>query len=663
MKKYWYWIELIGFDAENTEQSVDVFLSRTGGAEGVSLLLFSVDFINEFTEDEEGVLPPQVCSYAAHNSNGERRRQVWTKRGLKKLVSVLRARGLKVLLCVFNMYLYHLDGKEICEGFSSEHLEINELCNDGNIFQVVSMIKTLSDGTSYGEFFTDKLIRAVEFYGFDGVQIADGISSARLPIAHSDFSDDLVGRFIARGGKLPDGAEAVAEFDAEKFKYRAAAIIREKRAEWTEFISTLWSEFVSTLIDKLKSRKKIALVNTAWTRSPAEAYIRYGMDYTSAVKNADALMVEENAQTLSIGGLMHFGGVKADLKRRASLAAEGYIMQLAVKALLPDLPQITMCPVRDNEEQFDTLRHAYTEITKSAALRHLAKVFGGEKFVSVSDNLLYTLSDSITESEWADLHRIEEIYSRAEGEPNGVIAVFSPSSIKRQAEKYFAFRDITDTETYVRLMRAGLSICGGVAAKDVSALKLPLVAACVDLFADDEKRELEKYSYPLFTIGHGRALCKKPCLEIKLGKNSDYVLCGYNLSAAKTIDLQLGAKTNEAEEIGFGTFTAPLPYEKIPDKFFGRVSREIKAIIGGAKLLSGGGCKIAETRRGDKAVYIITNDSYFYEMPTVDTGRLIENAVALSKIDGYKVRIDGTKFSVLVNNRGAEAVEVTFKKP
>ena len=166
MKKYWYWIELIGFDVNDIEGSVDTFFKRTGGMEGVSLLLFSVDFVNDFTPGDQDVLPPSVCSYAAHATNGERYRQVWTKGALKTLVACLKARGVKVLMCTFNMYLYHVDGEEISEGFSSRHLEINEWDHQGNVFQVASMIKRLSDGRDYGDYFIEKLLQAVDYYGF-----------------------------------------------------------------------------------------------------------------------------------------------------------------------------------------------------------------------------------------------------------------------------------------------------------------------------------------------------------------------------------------------------------------------------------------------------------------------------------------------------------------
>lgn len=667
MKKYWYWIELIGFDVNDIEGSVDTFLDRTGGAEGVSLLLFSVDFVNSFANDgEDKLLSPAVCSYAAHGSNGERYRQQWTKKLLKKLIATLKDRGIKVLLCVFNMYLYHIDGKEICEGFSDEHQEINEVCNDGSVFQVVSMIKNFRDGSSYGDYFISKLIEVLDYYGFDGVQIADGISSARLPVERSDYSDDLVSRFVKQGGVLPDGVELSVGTDRKKISERAGRIFNEKRAEWTEFVSDCWSKFVRNLTHELKNHGKYTLVNTAWTREPAEAYIRYGMNYAESFDgNVDALMVEENSQTMAEGGVMHYAGAKATLKRRARLAYEGYVMQLALKAFFPDLPQITMCPIRDNEEQFDTLRCAYTEIMKSSALRNMAVCFDGEEYIPVSQNLLYTLSDAVSRSEWSDLHNLEQSFNfKNPSCENGLIAVFNKNCVKKEAERYFKKKTLTSYESYVRCIVGGLPISGSCSVQVLEKCSRPVIVANAELYDVCEKEILENYSYPMFVVGYGKALKKQPDVVFTVNGESTFGICGYNLDVKKQKNYKISYPEPDLnkKDKDFGSFTSELDYEKIPIRFFRKIADELIKILCLPKLYKGTGCKCFPTKSDGKDICVITNDSYFYELPIINVWKPISSARALTKIPDYRVDISENEFRVLINNRGAEAVELTYKE-
>ena len=666
MKKYWYWIELIGFDVNDIEASIDTFLRRTGGAEGVSLLLFSVDFVNAFEPgNDDEVLSPAVCSYAAHPSNGERLRQEWTKGDLKRLVAGLRDRGVRVLLSIFNMYLYHLDGREICEGFSDEHPEINERCCDGSLFQVVSMIKHLRDGRDYGEYFTQKLLDVLDYFAFDGVQIADGISSARLPVERADYSDDLVMQFVQSGGKLPEGVPERVGDAPEAIQARAKRIFREIRPQWTKFISERWSGFLKQLTKKLKERGKFTLVNTAWTREPSEAYIRYAMDYAASFdENVDALMVEENAQTMAEGGIMHYGGVKAGLARRARLAYDGYVMQLALKALFPSIPQITMCPVRDNQEQFDTLRCAYTEIAKSSALRNMAVCFDGQNYVPVSDNLLYTLSDAVTEHEWSDLHALEERFTQSDLRcERGVLALFSPSNPQKEAERYFACRALTSSEIYVRCILGGLPISGSSPVAALGSCKQPVIAANAELYSEDELAALENYSYPLFTAGYAPALKKQPDMTVYVNGNESFCICGYNLNVKKHTDCRIAYPPADLakKEGDFGGFTAQLNYEQIPAKFFAKAAAQIVRILKLPYVKPGTGCRCFPTGTQEKEICVLTNDSYYYELPRIETGRDIASAAARCKTAGYRVGVQGSEFSVLVDNRGAEAVELTFR--
>jgi hypothetical protein len=61
----------------------------------------------------------------------------------------------------------------------------------------ISVIKRLKDGTYFEDYFFKKLKEVIDFYGFDGVQMGDGVSSNRPALQKGDFSDDMVGQFVS----------------------------------------------------------------------------------------------------------------------------------------------------------------------------------------------------------------------------------------------------------------------------------------------------------------------------------------------------------------------------------------------------------------------------------------------------------------------------------
>ena len=162
----WYWIELIGFDCDAEDYGVEAFLSRNVSTTGVSLLFSHIDFI---FHDEE-ILPPTACSYFAHEYNRERKRQDWTKTQLRGLIAELHRRGVQVFFSCFDMTRTIADPAWLCYG------------KDGTPQKIVYVIKPAVKQTV-----VERIAAVVEEYGFDGLQLADGLSSNRLSIENGDF--------------------------------------------------------------------------------------------------------------------------------------------------------------------------------------------------------------------------------------------------------------------------------------------------------------------------------------------------------------------------------------------------------------------------------------------------------------------------------------------
>ena len=168
-----YWIELIGFDNEAQDFGVEAFVSRTVSISGVSLLFSHLDFL--FDQDSD-TLPPRACSYFGHEYSRERKRQNWTKKQLSGLIEELRSRGIKVFLSCFDMISEIKDTSLVCYNAK------------GAPEKLIYVIKKLQDGRRVGDIIISLIKKALEEYGFDGLQIADGLSSGRLSIENGDFS-------------------------------------------------------------------------------------------------------------------------------------------------------------------------------------------------------------------------------------------------------------------------------------------------------------------------------------------------------------------------------------------------------------------------------------------------------------------------------------------
>ena len=127
MDQKWYWTELIGFDNTQEDLGVGEFLRRVSyKIEGVPLLLYSIDFLNDHDGiSEEKPLSRGVCSYAGHPFGDDHPVQNWTNHELKRLIDILHQNGVKVLLSIFDLYRYRTEnGEEQPEGFVEKHPEI-----------------------------------------------------------------------------------------------------------------------------------------------------------------------------------------------------------------------------------------------------------------------------------------------------------------------------------------------------------------------------------------------------------------------------------------------------------------------------------------------------------------------------------------------------------
>ena len=174
------WVELIGFDQTLPDYGVAQYLETIGFLpQYISLHLTSIDFVNTYKGmEQEYLLPIYACSYGGHEQNDDRRRQDWTNWQLRGLVRALQARGIRVYASFFDMDSPNGLAEEPL--FTQLHPELLACGNsESRMESGVVMIKRMADGRLYEDYLLEKLLEAASGYGFDGFQLADGISSLR----------------------------------------------------------------------------------------------------------------------------------------------------------------------------------------------------------------------------------------------------------------------------------------------------------------------------------------------------------------------------------------------------------------------------------------------------------------------------------------------------
>ena len=289
------------------------------------------------------------------------------------------------------------------------------------------MRKLFPDGRYYQDFVALKLVEGLCDYGFVGVQLADGISSARLTVQNGDYSDDMIGQYL-RKGDLPENILRAGEQE------RADHIFRERLPEWLAFLSERWGEFYDVMLRAVKGAGKAVIFNSCWTREPFEAYYRYGLDYRKIdLSLADGCMVEEVSACMSVYGEADQGGFANSLADRAKWHYEFWAMQLLLKKCMPDLPLFDLSSLKDTHEQWDVLRDAPTEYARAVYRNSSLAIWNRGAFVPTLSGAFFCLSDGIGRTEW---DKIFTLWKRAElGEdfaPLGCLCVCETAALEKE---------------------------------------------------------------------------------------------------------------------------------------------------------------------------------------------------------------------------------------
>jgi len=629
----WYWVELIGFDNTSPDFGVQAYLSRNQSTTGVSLLFAHIDFL---FEQQNEALAPTACSYGGHEYNRERRRQQWTKAQLKGLVRELQSHGVKVFFSCFDMTDTVTDPAWLCYG------------RKGKPSRLVYVVKQLKNGT-VGDVVIEKLRAVLDTYGFDGLQLGDGLSSNRLSIENGDFSVPF-----CRQSGISIPKDLWGE-DVESYAARRAWILKHKRYEWITFLADAWADFYKKLYNGIE---KPIMFNIAWTRGPFEALYRYGLDYgRCAPDRAFAAMIEENSATRAITAPEDEGGVEFSLAHRDTFPYEYALMQQQIKLHTQGLKQISLMPISDTQEQWDALRHCPTELTRAIVKRYNNFVWKDGKFIPCCDAPHYCLSDGIPAEDWRWLAKQESYRLPPVDLVEGFVGVYNPDALPRDVAQFCRKKHYFGAALQQELICAGLHVGAQVALADVATFDRAkcLLVTDLDTYTEAQKAALAASKLPILVVGEDVELPLENCTRYG-GKYLSVAL--YNAPVAPDLaPLAAPERMIRKQPLQQGEiWTEPLSHRRVAPAFFAVLADIMNAAFDLDRAAPD--VKLTSYRCEGEKYVILSNDRHTYYLPTVTTASLVKGATALMKDKGYLVKCKDNTFTVRIPPRSVEIVRV-----
>ncbi len=644
----WIWIELIGFDNEKPDFGVKEYLDNCGFLpEGVTLLLTWLGFALDHKDlDQERPLDDCECSYYGHPANTQRYRQNWTNYQLRGLIRTLQGYGIKVFLSFFNFASYRNDRRErVTAEYLKNRAFLNETDRFGRRASTVNMLKRLENGEWFEDVFQERTVKALCDYGFDGVHIADGISSGRLILQEGDYSDDMVGQFLE---EYPIGeVEAAAEGDEEKMLSRAACIWQNHRRERIAFHCRRWQTFFEKFARRLSEAGKEAVFNNAWTRDPFEAIYRYGVDYRTIGKlGLRGCMPEDVSAGLAILAREDNGYLMTG-RQREQIHYDFLAHLMLIRAAMPKLRLTPLAGVHDMMEQWGVLEHMPTSMTRNVMCNLNTLFWNGEEYIPIEDGPWFCLGDGISREQWRFIRSNWEIGNPGKGVvPTGPAWVWSDSLLDRELDAFIRDRQIPGVHLLARLLAGGAPVHSIVRMDALQRYTGDLIVPNPDLLPEEEKVLLRQYHRgTVYFVGK-----TEQSAEPAFGILDTEVFCAGKIPDSYDFDPVTGMES----AVGW---PHPLEYPDLGDDFF-RGAAQLLIQRSGCPVLTRyqDRCEILSLRLSENSWRIyIGNDDYFYNIPVVDMGKKILSVRRLTGYEGYPVPVDGNCFRCRIPGRGMEA--------
>ena len=672
--KKWCWIELIGFDNTSKDYGVSNFISRAGfKPTGISLLISWLGFVFEHESlDIEKKLNNGECSYVGHCSCPERKRQPWTNFELKGLVDELHRNGIQVYISFFNYCSYAEDnGNIFIDPFHEAHPEVREKDSSGTYIST-HMLKRLSDGTYYEDVLQEKTVNALVDYGFDGIQIADGISSPRLTVPSSICRDDILLQFEERTGiKIPEYT------DVKEYVKKNCYI------EYVNFCAERWTEFFKKFYNRLSNAGKTAHFNSAWTTCAIDSIYRYGVDYRGVAKaGATSCVIEDVSGAVGVLAKEYNGFLMTDEERRR--IHYWFLAKLMInRATLKDVELFPIANIHDNMEQWGVYEHMRTYMTTSTASNLNNIIYTQNGIKPLIDGPLYCLCDSLKSSDWDYIRNVwNTAYTKDAYGNAGVTLVWDDTIIDAELRELNENRRATTTHILTELLYGGAPVNAVVRTDDIKYMPKPfgvysgaLLVINPDLLSADKFNEIKASGKDIFIITLPNRVPKGFNILVEEKNSFGGIVLASNKNGDSTTvnngaDYAFDSKTDDEPLNGLWTHT--LAHKPYSNDFWIECGNTVQKLSGAPsidrELVTEHGvhrrvCKYIciQTRDENKCRIILINDDYWYNLPNVTFNKNIKGAKCVTKYDGYEVHMSDKSVCTLVPLRAAEIIDVEFE--
>ncbi|MBR5505890.1 MAG: hypothetical protein IKV73_06260 [Clostridia bacterium] len=475
------WMPLIGFDKYQEDKGVGEYLDKAGFIpESMSVFLFHSDIVNQHEGmDKEFVLHPDNCSYYGVPANEFRERQPWTNYDLRTLAQKLAERGIDAYLGIMGVYLDNTRHYE----WESDHSELLSFGCNGRMN--LNVLKRFADGTYYEDFFCDKIVKALDDYGFAGLHVSDFFCPPEHSICNGDFSADMLDQFVTHSHiEYPDEIKARLGFDEQSdIDARHEWIWHTLRQEWIEFYVWRWEKFWGKIATALRAKGKKIMINNAWCADPFEALYRYGIDYKKLYKAGVDIFVAE-----AVCDGTELLGEQGDVFNKFITMAQ------LMNAYSPDDKLLALLGVKDCTEEWDILHHAPTRLDRT--MHAQASVYRKDKdgYHNSINGYMVTLGDGITEDEWTAIReRATLAYKDLPQEVLCPTLIWSDNEYNAMLTQYINTRRASTHKLMYELKNRNASIGAVARVEDIDKLSTAIIAPNFDLMSEDEQKAILAY--------------------------------------------------------------------------------------------------------------------------------------------------------------------------
>ena len=502
MKDKLYWIELCAFDKGKKDFGIAGMLQHIPQkTDGFVILFADVRFYHAFVNTgKEYNLTLNDCVYGGAARFAGREDLLWTNYQLKEFVGKVHSYGLKAYATVFDFV-----GGEEKDKFLKDNSSIYQYSSDGVKNPIVDLTSSLADGSSYALALGQKVSDAIEFYGFDGAHLGDGISSRRLPLQVTCYSPERLREFagFVRDEKKSREILQIAEEKVKgkkEYRKRSDKIWNGYREEWVEYSCTKWNNSFSCLADTISKTGKKILMNGAWLRDTFESKYRYGIDLQTLDLSMISAYILNDVNRKVVPKADSCGFYISNFEYNYS-ENDAPPSMMSIWANLNDTAFYSLTPVRDDNEGWDVLSCCKDAFEAKAYRKNNVYCFDGE-YKRVSNGDLYCLATCVSNEEWQFICQKEKDAVLPYEKPLGFCWLYSHTAQSFEVKDYVEKRKWSAFWWLKQLQISGMPIYTVTDFSCFRGIDLPLVCFNVERFSKEEKQILENYNKtPLIVFG------------------------------------------------------------------------------------------------------------------------------------------------------------------